>query len=231
MELKEKIEIFINKGWKYDSNTGIFTTHTNIPFKSKTCIIYYNSKTISVQKTHFAWYIMTGEVCFRIKHIDKDQNNFKFNNLMKVEPFNRVEYLKINKPKPKPKIKAKQIILKPEIKKTKKYIIDDELVYEIIISKGKGKLTKNAEIMLIEICNNIIKKFSYKNPDDKNDCKQEAICHVFHEWKNFDECKYSSAFPYFSELAKRAITRCFNQLRWKNNDIIPQFSRLSEYKH
>jgi len=87
------------------------------------------------------------------------------------------------------------------------YLKDDELYYEIVLSKGRGKLTKKAENMLILIGNNVIRKKekTYKNPSDKEDCLHQGFLMMFQNWQNFNEKRYKSALPYFSEIFKRAM--------------------------
>jgi hypothetical protein len=75
-----------------------------------------------------------------------------------------------------------------------------------------GKLTPEAERMLILLGKNIIKKFYYTNPDDKFDCYQTAMLTVFKNWHNFDETKSVNAFAYFSEIFKRGAAKGFGEL-------------------
>jgi hypothetical protein len=88
-----------------------------------------------------------------------------------------------------------------------KYLEDDELYYEIVLSKGKGRLTKKAERMLILIGNNIIRKKEkyYKSKDDRDDCLNQGLLMMFQNWRNFNEKRYKNALPYFSEIFKRAM--------------------------
>ena len=97
------------------------------------------------------------------------------------------------------------------------YLDEDEFYYEIVLSKGKGVLTKKAEIMLIKIANNFIKRKSdhYKTDDDKNDCVQTGLLFMFQNWNNFNNKKYKTAMPYFSEIFKRGIAQGYNELRNK----------------
>lgn len=94
------------------------------------------------------------------------------------------------------------------------YLNDDDLFYEIVLSKGKGLLTKKAERMLILIGNNMIsrKNNMYKTDDDKNDCLQTGMLALFQKWMNFNQKKYSSAFPFFSEVFKRGMAAGYNEL-------------------
>lgn len=95
-----------------------------------------------------------------------------------------------------------------------KYLDNDIFYYEIIISKGKGKLTHKAELCLIKIAYNMIKKFEndYANKEDKYDCLQQGLLMMFQNWRSFDENKYDNPFPYFSEICKRGIADGLSQL-------------------
>lgn len=101
-----------------------------------------------------------------------------------------------------------------------KYLEDRELYYEIVLSKGKGKLTKKAERMLILIGNRIItkKERNYNSIDDRNDCLQQGLYMMFQNWRNFNEKRYKSALPYFSEIFKRAMAQGLKEIyNVKNN--------------
>ena len=108
------------------------------------------------------------------------------------------------------------------------YLDDDELFYEIVLSKGRGMLTKRAERMLILIGNNMIRKKNnmYKTDDDKNDCLQTGLLFMFQKWMNFNEKKYRLALPYFSEIFKRGMATGYNELTNKktNQDRIVMVS-------
>jgi len=110
-----------------------------------------------------------------------------------------------------------------------KYLEDRELYYEMIISKGKGKLTKRAEHLLILIAKNTVrrKERNYNTTDDKNDCVQQGILHMFQNWKNFNHLKYDAAFPYFTEIYKRGLADGLNLINNKksyNDDFIRMIS-------
>jgi hypothetical protein len=85
------------------------------------------------------------------------------------------------------------------------YVEDNDLWYEIVLSKGKGYLTKKAERMLILIAQKTIKKLErkYNTEDDKIDCLQQGILHLLSKWNGFDERKFPKALPYFTEIFKR----------------------------
>lgn len=100
------------------------------------------------------------------------------------------------------------------------YLEDDDLFYEIVLSKGKGILTKNAERMIILIGENMIRRKDnmYKTQDDRNDCLQTGLLYMFDKWMNFNEKKYKLAFPYFSEIFKRGIAQGYNDLTNKKTN-------------
>jgi hypothetical protein len=95
------------------------------------------------------------------------------------------------------------------------YIKDNDLYYEIVLSKGRGKLTRKAEQMFILLANNIIRKKAYYNPDDRADCLNTAIFQLLNNWKSFNEKKYALALPFFTEVAKRGLAAGFNELHPK----------------
>lgn len=99
------------------------------------------------------------------------------------------------------------------------YLEDRELYYEMVISKGKGKLTRRSEEMLILIAQNTIRKKerNFKTSDDKNDCIQQGLLHLFQNWKNFNHKKFDNAFPYFTEIFKRGLADGMNVINNKKS--------------
>lgn len=99
------------------------------------------------------------------------------------------------------------------------YLNDRDLYYEIILSKGRGKLTKKAENMFILIANNTIRKkqSKYQSVDDLNDCLQQGILRLFENWKGFSEKRYSNCLPYYTEIFKRGIADGFNVIYGKKS--------------
>jgi len=99
------------------------------------------------------------------------------------------------------------------------YLTDSELFYEMVVSKGKGKLTRKAEKYLTLIASKLIRRFSYrfKNIDEEKDCEQYGLLVMFEHWYGFDEKKYKTALPYYTEIAKRGMTYQFNELRGRRS--------------
>jgi len=99
------------------------------------------------------------------------------------------------------------------------YLTDSDLFYEIVISKGKGKLTRKAENYFSLIASNLIRRLAkrYKDEDEKNDCEQYGLLVMFENWYGFEERKFKTALPYYTEIAKRAMGHQLNELRGKRS--------------
>lgn len=110
----------------------------------------------------------------------------------------------------------------------KPYLNEDDFYYEIVLSKGKGILTKKAEKMMILIANNMIVALSnrYKTKDDENDCLQTGILVMLLNWNSFNQKRFKKAMPYFSEIFKRGAAEGYNKILNKksNKDGIPTIS-------
>jgi hypothetical protein len=97
-----------------------------------------------------------------------------------------------------------------ELKAKKKYLSNKDLYCELIVSKAKGRLTKEAERMLILLAKNVIRKMYYNDYNDRLDCLQTAYLDVFSNWYSFDENKGDNAFSYFTEIIKRGMAKGWN---------------------
>ena len=110
------------------------------------------------------------------------------------------------------------------------YLKDNDLYYNIKISKGKGYLTPKAQHMLIQIVSGMMQKKVryYRNEDDYNDVFQSTVLHILSSWKSFNPNKYDRAFAYFSEIAKRGMAASFKEvLGLKPNYDISEFKLFS----
>lgn len=92
------------------------------------------------------------------------------------------------------------------------YLSNNELYYEIIVSKGRGRLTNKAKKMLELIASKTIKKMKYYNPDDKFDCHQTGLLDMFDNWQSFNEEKSRNPFAYYTEIFKRGLAKGLNEL-------------------
>jgi len=114
----------------------------------------------------------------------------------------------------------------------KKNIISKvELQYELIISKGKGSLTKRGEELIIILANELIKKFEYFNEDDRYDCLNEGIYSMLNKWSSFNEVKYDNAFSYMTEIGKRGMAKGMNDLRGKyySYTYVPKMTSINKF--
>ncbi len=108
-----------------------------------------------------------------------------------------------------------------------KYLEDNELYYQIVLSKGKGRLTKRAEELLVLIGKNLIRRKEkyYRSIDDRNDCLHQGYLMLFQNWQNFNEKRYKNALPYFSEIFKRAMAGGLKEIyNIKSKDKITMIS-------
>lgn len=113
--------------------------------------------------------------------------------------------------------------------KEKHYFRQYEFHYEMVISKGRGKLTPKAEHILILIAKNVIRKKerNYNTIDDRNDCVQQGLLHMFLNWRNYNHLKYENPGPYFTEIFKRGIAEGINLIQNKksyNDEAIKMIS-------
>lgn len=106
-------------------------------------------------------------------------------------------------------------------KKNKDYVKEIDLLYEIILSKGKGNLTKKAEKYLTLIAYETFHvfdgKFEYKDIDERNDCLYEGILQLLSNWRKFNEKKFKKVLPYYTEIFKRAVFNGYNKLKNKKS--------------
>lgn len=101
------------------------------------------------------------------------------------------------------------------IKRKKNPVDDTEFTFEILLSKGIGKLTRKSEKIIVVLVENAIKKTYYKfdNQDDINDSIQTTYYNLLKKWQGFNPEIATSAFTYFTEIHKRSVAEFVNM--WK----------------
>jgi len=99
-------------------------------------------------------------------------------------------------------------------KRTKQYLNNKDLYAQIVLSKEQDKLTRDAEKMLVLLAERAIRKLSYVNDDDRQDCLQFALLDLLKYWRNFNPV-YTNAFAYFTEIAKRGYAKGWNKIHPK----------------
>lgn len=90
-----------------------------------------------------------------------------------------------------------------------------KFTYQILISKGRGKLTRNAEKMIFDLATNAIRKKPYFLQEDKEDALQTSLFNMLNNWLSFNPDKTENAFAYFTEIHKRSTTESINNFYMK----------------
>lgn len=199
MNINQKLEYFKNKGYKVID--GTLYSHKNKIIKGR-ATTKLNGHTLQINIELLKHFLLTNEVI-----------NIKRGRKLKDKPYK--EKKKLGRPKKsestiikkEKKLKTPKKIVIVEKPKKIKYLDSIDLTKEIIISQGKGTLTKKAELMLVKIADNLIRKFTYYNQDDQYDCKMSGLISMFENWKSFNHQLYNNAFPYFTEICKRGIVK------------------------
>ena len=102
----------------------------------------------------------------------------------------------------------------------KQYLKPKDLYIEIIVSKEMGRLTRDAEKYLNLLGKNIMKKFYYKDNDDKLDCYQNGMYQIYKNWYMFDELKGDNPFSYYTEVFKRGVAAGWKEVNKGRNECI-----------
>jgi len=91
------------------------------------------------------------------------------------------------------------------------YIRNKDLLKELIESKEKGELTKNAVKMFILLSERIVSRMSYVNQYLKEEAISGAKLDLLLYWKGFNPKKSTNAFSYLSQIAKNGLAKSFNK--------------------
>ena len=86
------------------------------------------------------------------------------------------------------------------IPRSKYYLDDDDLYYEIILPKGKGQLTPKCLSMLLLIGKKfMITKINtfWLDRSMADDYFQQGMLMLLNNWQNFNEKKYDKALPLY----------------------------------
>ncbi len=90
-----------------------------------------------------------------------------------------------------------------------------KFTYQILISKGRGKLTRAAEKMIVDLAYNAIRKKTYYINEDKEDALQTSLFNMLNNWLSFNPDKTENAFAYFTEIHKRSTVESINTFYMK----------------
>ena len=94
--------------------------------------------------------------------------------------------------------------------------VTEETLINLYLQMLKPRLIE--EKMLILLAERAINKLTYVNSDDRDDCLQFAMLDLLKYWRNFNP-KYTNAFAYFTEIAKRGYAKGWNKIhpqKYKN---------------
>ena len=165
-----------------------------------------------------------------IKHVDGNPINCNLDNLYITysvrEPKPKQEKIKRDKVKKEPKkkeLKPKKEEVKIEKIYTKTYCDkghytkNNELLYQTILSKGMGKVSKSLQVELYKIAEGVWTKLT-KNlyySEFKFDMLNDAYLQLHRKALKFDELRFENALAYFTEIAKRALAHSYNQNVYK----------------
>lgn len=92
------------------------------------------------------------------------------------------------------------------------YIDKEELLNEFKKSKEKGEMTDRFLELILIMVDNISNILSYKNEEDRKDCKSSAILDILKYWNKYDETKSDNIFAYFTQCIKNGLAKQFNIL-------------------
>ena len=92
-----------------------------------------------------------------------------------------------------------------------------KFTYQILLSKGKGKLTRLAEQMIVDLAYNAIRKKTYYLQEDKEDALQTSLFNMLNNWMSFNPEKTDNAFAYFTEI-HNVITKD-TERNYKHTDL------------
>ena len=101
-----------------------------------------------------------------------------------------------------------------------KYVDNRTMMYEMIVSKAQGEMTRELLKMSMKIVKGVNKKFSYNNEDDRGDVIAYSYEVIIKNWMHFDEEKFDNPFSYISEIVKRAHAFQFKHLQKTRHNTI-----------
>jgi len=104
----------------------------------------------------------------------------------------------------------------------KNYVNDRELTYEIVVSKGKGKITNRLNEMLYLILKRYIPSIAHNNNIfEVNDLINYTYIILNKNILKFNELKYEKSLPFITQLIKNAVYLHYSKM------ILPQKKDIS----
>lgn len=86
-------------------------------------------------------------------------------------------------------------------------IDDDDLRYQIILSQGKGFLSENGKLLIVQLCEKTMEMLykTFYNKWDREDAHGQGIYKSLSSWDKCDLRYGRKANPYFIEVYKRGV--------------------------
>ncbi len=92
------------------------------------------------------------------------------------------------------------------------HVKNKDLREELIKSKEKDELTKEALDMFILMANKFSTKFKYVYPEDKEDCISFAVMDCYMYWRGYNPDKSANAFAYVTQIIKNGFAKGWRKL-------------------
>jgi hypothetical protein len=93
----------------------------------------------------------------------------------------------------------------------KQYIINEELLEELLKSKEQDGLTPKAVEIFTAIAENVITRYNF-DPKNKNLLMGFAVQDCCKHWRKFDPEKNRKAYLYFDQIIKCSLTFQYKKL-------------------
>lgn len=101
-----------------------------------------------------------------------------------------------------------------QMAKKKEYLNNKEFTTEIIKCKENGELSRRAVEMFQKLVDKIADGIPYRDPRDKEDCKQSALYDICKYWDRFDPGQSMNAFGFYTTVATNGLAKEFKRL-WR----------------
>ena len=92
------------------------------------------------------------------------------------------------------------------------HVKNKELREQLVISKDRDELTKEALDMFILMANKFSTNFNYIYEDDRKDCISFAIMDCYQYWRSYDPEKSANAFAYITQIIKNGFAKGWRKL-------------------
>jgi DNA-directed RNA polymerase specialized sigma subunit len=92
------------------------------------------------------------------------------------------------------------------------HVKNKDLREELIKSKAKDELTKEALDMFILMAHKFSTKFKYIYVEDKEDCISFAIMDCYQYWRGYNPDKSANAFAYITQIIKNGFAKGWRKL-------------------